>query len=117
MIETLFSMFFVELTMIVCDVVGAAGLNYSQLYYTMCDSFAICIFLIVLEFIDVSRLDKIMKTRNGIRRQARKSAAAHESSEDDSSDYSKGASQKKKKKAVAVFEDDYPDWKLMLKNI
>ena len=25
--------------------------------------------------------------------------------------------QKKKKKAVPVFEDDYPDWKLMLKNI
>ena len=117
-IQTLFSMFFVELTMIVGDVVGAAGLNYSQLYYTMCDSFAICTFLIVLEFIEVSRLDKIMKTRNGIRRQARKSAAAHESSEDESSDYSKGASpKKKKKKAVPVFEDDYPDWKLMLKNI
>lgn len=28
-IETLFSMFFVELTMIVGDIVGAAGLNYS----------------------------------------------------------------------------------------
>ena len=84
----------------------------------MCDSFAICTFLIVLEFIEVSRLDRIMKTRNGIRRQARKSAAANESSEDDSSDYSKGASPKKKKKrASTVFEDDYPDWKLMLKNI
>ena len=93
---TLLSMFFVELTMIVGDIVGAAALNYTQLYYTMCDSFAICSFLIVLEFIEIARLDKIMKTRNAIRQQAKKSAAANDSSESQSSDYSKGASAKKK---------------------
>lgn len=80
----------------------------------MCDSLAISTLLIVLEFIEVSRLDKIMKTSNGIRRQARKSAAANDSTE--SSDYSKEASVKKKKRQ-AIIEDDYPDWKLMLKNI
>ena len=47
----------------------------------MCDSFAICTILLVLEFIELARLDKIMKTRNAVRRQAKKSAAANDSTE------------------------------------
>lgn len=119
-IETLVSMFFVELVMIIGDFVGAVGLDYNQLYYTMCDSFAICIYLLVLEFIEIARLDQIMRTMNSISRQAKKSAAANDSTESssDNKDDATGSPKKKKKKSIKkITEDDYPDWKLMFKKI
>lgn len=72
----------------------------------MIDTLAICIFLIVLEFIELAQLDKIMKTANTRGHKAKKSAAACEDSDDDEllSD-SDGQ------------DDDYPDWRLMLKNV
>jgi hypothetical protein len=86
----------------------------------MCDSFLVCLYLLVLEFIEISRLDKIMKTRNSLKKQANKSAAANPSSEDSQdSDFKKaepGFGRKKVKK-IKNYEDDYPDWRLMLKNI
>ena len=73
----------------------------------MIDSLAIAIFLVVAGFIEVARLDKIMKTMNTSGHRQRKSAAACESSEDDSDEFSTDSSE----------DDDYPDWRLMLKNV
>jgi hypothetical protein len=72
----------------------------------MIDSLAIAIFLVVAGFIEVARLDKIMKTVNTSGHRQRKSAAACVSSED-SDEFSTESSE----------EDDYPDWRLMLKHV
>lgn len=73
---------------------------------TVLDNLVVSITLIVLEFIEIARLDKIMKTANTKGHRKRKSAAACESSEDESLDDLDQSE-----------EDDYPDWKLMLKNV
>lgn len=62
---TLLSMFFVELPIIICDVVAITSVSpKEQLFYTMVDSLAIAIFMVVAGFVEVARLDKIMKTMN-----------------------------------------------------
>ena len=79
-----------------------------QLILTIMDTLAISVFLIVLEFVEIAKLDTIMKTANTQGHKARKSAAACESSEDDLGLLtSEGESS----------EDDYPNWRLMLKNV
>ena len=106
-VETLLSMFFVELIIIICDVMGAANLpRVNQLYVTLIDSFAICIFLLVMQFVEVSRLDNIMKTANTKGKQSKKSAAACQDSTDDELS-SEGTEE----------DDDWPDWRIMLKNV
>lgn len=72
----------------------------------MLDSLIVSVYLLIIEFIEVVKIDKIMRTYNTAGHNARKSAAAVESSESDglSSD---GESE----------EDDYPDWRLMLKHV
>ena len=104
---TLLSMFFSQCVVIVCDVVALTQLPWGdQLGWMMADSLCVSIFLLVVEFIEVVKIDKIMRTVNTSGHNARKSAAAVESSESDglSSD---GESE----------DDDYPDWRLMLKNV
>ena len=104
---TLLSMFFSQCVVIVCDVVALTQLPWGdQLGWMMADSLCVSIFLLVVEFIEVVKIDKIMRTVNTSGHNARKSAAACESSESDglSSD---GESE----------DDDYPDWRLMLKNV
>jgi len=81
---TLFSMFFVELMIIICDVVGALNLKVdTQIFTTFCDTFVLCSFMIVIQFIEIARLDKIMKTHNASGHRGLKSAAACVSSDDD----------------------------------
>ena len=65
------------------------------------------IFLVVIEFYEISQLDRIMKTINISGHKEKKSAAAHESSEDNELMTSEEEDE----------SDDYPDWKLMLKNV
>lgn len=76
--------------------------------YTIIDTLILSLFLILIEFYEISQLDKIMKTVNTSGHKEKKSAAACESSEDEN--------------ALLTSEDDnesddYPDWKLMLKNV
>ena len=81
---TLLSQFLVELPLIICGVVGVASLPIGeQLILTCMDTLAISLFLIVLEFVEIARLDKIMKTANTRGHKAKKSAAACEDSDDD----------------------------------
>lgn len=69
----------------------------------------ISVFLIIIEFVEIAKLDHIMKTINTKGHIARKAEAACNSSdeedmlstEDDDDDE----------------EDDYPDWRLMLKHV
>lgn len=106
-LATLLSMFFSQCVIIVCDVVALTQLPWGdQLCWMMLDSLIVSVFLLIVEFIEVVKIDKIMRTVNTAGHNARKSAAAVESSESDglSSD---GESE----------EDDYPDWRLMLKNV
>jgi len=106
-LATLLSMFFSQCVIIVCDVVALTQLPWGdQLTWMMLDSLIVSVFLLIVEFIEVVKIDKIMRTVNTAGHNARKSAAAVESSESDglSSD---GESE----------EDDYPDWRLMLKNV
>jgi hypothetical protein len=70
------------------------------------DTLAISVFLIVLEFVEIARLDKIMKTANTRGHKAKKSAAACEDSDED--ELFSDSDDK---------DDDYPDWRLMLKNV
>lgn len=80
---TLVSMFFVELMMIICDIVGALNLKIdTQIFYTFCDTFVLCCFMLIIQFIEIARLDKIMKTVNTSGHRANKSAAACISSDD-----------------------------------
>jgi len=80
---TLVSMFFVELMIIICDVVGALNLKIgTQIFTTFCDTFVLCSFMLVIQFIEIARLDKIMKTVNTSGHRANKSAAACVSSDD-----------------------------------
>ena len=104
---TLLSQFLVELPLIICGVVGVASLPIGeQLILTCIDTLAISLFLIVLEFVEIARLDKIMKTANTRGHKAKKSAAACEDSDDDAmlSDSDEN-------------DDDYPDWRLMIRNV
>jgi hypothetical protein len=81
---TLISMFLVELPIIISGIVSLGGLPFGeQLLFTQIDSLAICVFLIVLEFVELATLDRIMKTVNVTGHKSRKSAAACESSEED----------------------------------
>jgi len=105
-VVTLLSQFLVELPLIICDVVALAALPWGeQLSWTVVDTLAISVFLIIIEFVEIARLDKIMKTANTRGHKAKKSAAACEDSDDelltDSDDK----------------DDDYNDWRLMLKNV
>ena len=77
-----------------------------QLILTCIDTLAISLFLIVIEFVEIARLDKIMKTANTRGHKAKKSAAACEDSDEDGllTDSDEN-------------EDDYPDWRLMIKNV
>ena len=77
------------------------------LVWCMWDSFLIAAFLIVIEFVEVANLDKIMVTKNSVGHKSKKSAAACESESDDDGLSSDESSE----------EDDYPDWRLMLKNV
>ena len=105
---TLVSMFFVELMMIICDIVGALNLKIdTQIFYTFCDTFVLCCFMLVIQFIEIARLDKIMKTVNTSGHRANKSAAACISSDDSDAISSDGDSD----------QDDYPDWRIMLKHV
>jgi len=100
-------MFFSQCVIIVCDIVALSQLPWGdQLTWMMLDSLIVSLFLLVIEFIEVVRIDKIMRTVNTTGHAKRKSAAAVESSDEDglSSD---GESE----------EDDYPDWKIMLKHV
>jgi hypothetical protein len=64
-IQTLFSMFFVELVIVINGVMGAANLpRGNQLYVTLIDVMCLCVFLLIVEFIEIARLDKIMRTAN-----------------------------------------------------
>jgi len=72
------------------------------------DTLAISVFLIILEFVEIARLDKIMKTMNTSGHKSKKAAAACESSDDGEPLLSTDSSSE---------EDDYPDWRLMLKNV
>jgi hypothetical protein len=104
---TLLSQFLVELPLIICGVVGVASLPLGeQLILTCLDTLAISLFLIVIEFVEIARLDKIMKTANTRGHKAKKSAAACEDSDEDGllTDSDEN-------------EDDYPDWRLMIKNV
>jgi hypothetical protein len=67
---------------------------------------AICVVLILLEFIEIARLDNIMKTQNTTGHKSRKSAAACESSDE-------------RELAISSSDEDededdeaYPDWRL-----
>jgi hypothetical protein len=83
-IQTLFSMFFVEMVIIICGVMGASNLpRGNQLYVTLIDTMCLCAFLLIIEFIEIARLDKIMRTVNTTGKQQRKSATACQSSEDE----------------------------------
>lgn len=107
-VQTLFSMFFVELVIIICGVMGAANLPPgNQLYTTLLDSVVLCIFLLVMEFIEIARLDLIMRTVNTSGHQQRKAATACQSTDDEDM-LSSGGSEE---------DDDWPDWRLMLKNV
>jgi polyferredoxin len=107
-IQTLFSMFFVELLIIIAGVMGAANLpRGNQLYTTLLDSVFLCIFLLVMEFVEIARLDLIMRTVNTAGKQSRKSETACQSSDDENA-LSTGESEE---------DDDWPDWRLMLKNV
>ena len=107
-VQTLFSMFFVELIIIVCGVMGAANLPPgNQLYTTILDSVALCLFLLGMEFVEIARLDLIMRTVNTAGHQQRKAATACQSSEDEDLVSSGGSEE----------DDDWPDWRLMLKNV
>lgn len=66
------------------------------------------VFLIIIEFVEIAKLDKIMKTVNSAGHMSRKSAAACESSQDDDAGLSENSSSE---------DDDYPDWRMMLKNV
>lgn len=104
---TIMSQFLVELPLIIADVVALSSLPWGeQLILTVIDTMIIAIFLIILEFIELARLDKIMKTANTRGHKAKKSAAACEDSDDD--DLLSDSDDK---------DDDYPDWRLMLKNV
>jgi hypothetical protein len=59
-----------------------------------------------MEFIEIARLDLIMRTVNTSGKQSRKSATACQSSEDD--EISSGETEE---------DDDWPDWRLMLKHV
>lgn len=107
LILTLLSMFFTELPIIICNVKGISSLPATeQLIITLIDTLCLCVFLIVLEFRELRLLDDYMRTVNVTGHRQRKSAAACESTEDsDDLGYS------------SEEEDDYPDWRLMLKNV
>lgn len=105
---TLISQFLVELPIIICDIVAISALPMGeQLILTIFDTLAISIFLIVIEFVEIARLDKIMKTANTKGHKAKKSAAACEDSDENDLDDASSSEE----------EDDYPDWRLMLKNV
>ena len=101
-------MFFVELVIIICGVMGSANLPPgNQLYTTLLDSVVLCIFLLVMEFIEIARLDLIMRTVNTSGHQQRKAATACQSTDDEGM-LSSGGSEE---------DDDWPDWRIMLKNV
>ena len=107
---TLLSQFFVELPIIICDVVALSALPMGeQVILTIMDTLALSVFLIVLEFVEIARLDKIMKTLNTSGHKSKKAAAACESSEDENDPLLSTDSSSE--------EDDYPDWRLMLKHV
>lgn len=107
-IQTLLSMFFVELVIIICGVMGAANLpRGNQLYVTLLDTVCLCMFLLVMEFVEIARLDLIMRTVNTSGKQQRKAATACQSSDDEDLVSSGGSEE----------DDDWPDWRLMLKNV
>jgi len=60
-----------------------------------------------IQFIEIAKLDKYMRTNNTFGHRANKSAAACLSSSDESGLSSDGDSE----------NDDYPDWRLMLKHV
>jgi hypothetical protein len=60
-----------------------------------------------MEFIEIARLDLIMRTVNTSGHQQRKAATACQSSEDEN-EVSSGSEEE---------DDDWPDWRLMLKNV
>lgn len=67
----------------------------------------ISIAMMILQFYEVSQLDKYMITENKSRHMGKKSAAACESSSE--SDMLSTSSESE--------IDDYPDWRVMLKNV
>jgi hypothetical protein len=105
---TLLSMFFVELMIIICDVVGVLNLKVgTQIWVTFADTFVLSSMMMVMQFIEIAKLDTIMRTQNTSGHRANKSAAACLSSSDDSGLSSDADSE----------NDDYPDWRLMLKHV
>ena len=108
---TLLTQFLCELPIIICDVVAILELPMGeQLILTMIDTLAISVFLIVLEFYEIARLDTIMKTANTTGHKSRKSSAACESSEEEDIEISDSDTE-------GAEEDNYPDWRQMLKNV
>ena len=109
---TLISQFLCELPMIISSIVaiGSMPLN-EQLAISMVDSLIIAVALIVLEFVEIATLDRIMKTVNTTGHQSLKSAAAQESSEEEDILVSSTDSN------CIDSEEDYPDWRLMLKHV
>jgi len=109
---TLLSQFLCELPIIISGVVSLGGLPFGeQLLFSQIDSMAICVVLIVLEFVEIATLDRIMKTVNVTGHKSRKSAAACESSDAYEVNISSAYEDED--------EDDeaYPDWRLQLKQV
>lgn len=105
---TLISQFFVELMLIIADIMAVLSLPPDQQIQATCmDTLMISVFLILIEFVEIARLDKIMKTRNTAGHRSRKSAAACESSDEQGLMSTEEESE----------EDDYPDWRQMLKHV
>jgi len=105
---TLVSQFFVELMLIIAGIMAIGSLPPDQQIQATCmDTLMISVFLIIIEFVEIARLDKIMKTRNTAGHRSRKSAAACESSDEQGLLSTEEESE----------EDDYPDWRQMLKHV
>ena len=68
----------------------------------MIDTLILSIFLVIMEFYEIARIDTIMRTYNVTGYKDRKSLAACESSED--SDYLSTD--------PSSSDDEYPDWRL-----
>lgn len=110
--STMISMFLSELLMIVCDVVGITSLPFGeQMLYTLVDTAMLTLTMMFLQFYEISKLDKpntYMITVNTSGHQGKKSLAANESSDEEGlvSTSSEESDQ-----------DDWPDWRLMLKHV
>jgi len=112
---TLVSQFLVKLPILVSGIVSLSSLPFGeQMFLTMLDSVAIAVILILLEFYEITVLDKIMKTVNSAGQKERKSKAAWaSSSEDDKIGLLSSDSEENEEEEED--DDDGVDWRLSLK--